>query len=254
MMIISTNKILSSVGFSSGCTMQRFLPTVLILLALTVGCRKTVLDTSYDEGRGFFPLTQGSWWLYEVDTIFYNEFSGDTVRGTAELLERADTLIVTPEGLTAMRLERFSKPAGSASWSPPRIWWATLTDRHALKAEENNIFAKLSFPLTAGSAWNGNVYNIFPEQRYTLVTLDVPFNQAYFSFDSTCSVRQLFYEDLLQYRRYEEKYARRVGMVYKLEYDVTGKTDPPEVGKYILNRIKGGIFREYVLKDYHVEP
>lgn len=224
----------------------------LAFLMQATACRKTVVDTSFNEGRNYFPLTQGSWWLYEVDTIFYNEFSGDTIKGKAELLEKADTLIVTPEGLTAMRLERFMRPAGSTTWSPPRIWWATLTERHALKAEENNIFAKLAFPLTAGSTWNGNVYNVFPEQRYTLLSLDKPYVGPFLSFDSTCTVKQLYYEDLLQYRRYEETYARHVGLVEKLEYDVTGRTEPAVVGKYILERIKGGIYRRYVLKDYFV--
>lgn len=248
-MKIFTNKSFLNIASGSGCLS---LSAGLTLLVLATACRKTVVDTSYDEGRNYFPLTQGSWWLYEVDTVFYNEFSGDTIQGKAELLERADTLIVTPEGLTAMRLERYTRPVGSQTWAPPRIWWATLTERHALKAEENNIFAKLAFPLTPGSTWNGNVYNIFPEQRYSLLSLDKPYNGPFLSFDSTCLVKQLFYEDLLQYRRYEETYARRVGLVEKLEYDVTGRTDPSVVGKYILDRIKGGVYRRYVLKDYSV--
>ncbi|MCX7650813.1 MAG: hypothetical protein N2050_09720 [Flavobacteriales bacterium] len=225
-----------------------------MVLFWAFGCRKTVLDNTQNTGRDYFPLTRGSWWLYQVDTIFYNEFSGDTVLGSAELLERADTLIITDNGLTAMRLERYSRPLGATAWGAPRIWWATLTDRHALKSEENNIYAKLAFPLTPNASWNGNVYNIFPEQRYTVKSIDNPYSGPFLNFDSVCTVQQLFYEDLLQYRRYEEIFARRVGLVWKLEMDVTGSTQPADIGKYILDRIKGGVVRKYALKDYSIEP
>jgi hypothetical protein len=227
--------------------MKKYTGLFLLAALFISSCREEVAMTP-DPGYSYFPLKKGSWIIYKVDSTYYDDFSKDTFNYTFDLLEKVDTLMWFSDSTLAFRLERYKRPDALSLWNGPRIWWADTSKTRALKAEENNIFVKLIFPNKTGDEWNGNAMNTFGYRTYVIQSKDIPYTIDSLTFDSTLTVVQQADTGknfLLDYRLYTEKYARNIGLIEKVIYDVTGYTDkdpiPDTISKPILKRIRSGI-------------
>lgn len=230
---------------------------VLSVVAVTLfSCRKESLSGNIDRGETYYPYAEGLWWEYDVDSIWYNDFSGDTVHATFILREEFDTFFVANDGNMAIRIERYRKANENAPWQGPRIWWTYITNDYAVKVEENNAFVKLNYPAKQGAKWNGNRLNFMEAWNYTYESVDQPLSLNGHGFDSTTSVLQKNYETLLERQFYKEKYARRVGLVEKTVIDVRGFIDsdniPDTIVKPLMNRIKSGVVITQRIRDWGV--
>ena len=74
---------------------------------------------------------------------------------------------------------------------------------------------KLRFPLIEGNVWNGNLYNNLAAQDFSLTTLNSSSILNGMNFDSTLTVLQSDYEDLLEKSFAIEQYAVGAGLIYK---------------------------------------
>ena len=221
---------------------------LLLLTGLFSSACREEIAMNPDQGYNYFPLKQGSWIIYKVDSTYYDDFSKDTFSYTFDLLEKVDTLMWFSDSTLAFRLERYKRRNDSGDWNGPRIWWADTSRTRALKAEENNIFVKLIFPNKMGDEWNGNSMNTFGYKAYRISSKDVSYKIDSLEFDSVLTVVQQADTGknfLLDYRLYTERYARNIGLIEKVAYDVTGYTDkdpiPDTIGKPVLQRIRSGI-------------
>lgn len=229
----------------------------LVVMAATLfSCRKETLSGDMDRGETYYPYAEGLWWEYDVDSTFYNDFSGDTVHAVFILREEFDTFFVANNGEMAIRIERYRKVNQNAPWQGPRIWWTYITDDYAVKVEENNPYVKLNYPARQGDQWNGNRLNFMDAWDYTYEYVDQPLTVNGNSFDSTTSILQISYETLLEKQFYKEKYARRVGLIEKDVIDIRGYTDsdniPDTIVKPLMNRIKSGVVIHQKIRDWGV--
>jgi hypothetical protein len=233
-----------------------FYTSLVIILSAMFSCRKESVS-GIERGLSYYPFAKGLWWEYNVDSTFYNDFSGDTIHAVFILREEFDTFFVTDNGEKAIRIERYRKVNETDAWQGPRIWWTYITADAAVKVEENFPYVKLNFPVKQNESWNGNRLNFMESWRYSYENIDIPLTVNSNAFDSTTSILQINKETLLEKQVYREKYARNVGLIEKSVTDIKGYTDsdniPDTIVKPLMNRIKSGVIIQQRIRSWGVE-
>lgn len=221
------------------------LSVAFLILISAYSCRKEAVDYTLDRGENYYPYAVGLWWEYDVDSTFYNDFSSDTVRVSYRLREEFISEFSTETGNPAIRVEQFRKYPGQSNWVGPRVYWTYLTQKGAVKVEENIPYVKINYPVSENATWNGNRYNFFNAEEYSYLSVDEPYTVNNLPFDSTAVVLQKSTESLLGRDFYQEKYARRVGLIEKEIVDIVGYVDtdniPDTIVRPLDQRIRSGI-------------
>jgi hypothetical protein len=233
-----------------------FFITLITAATVLFSCRKETIDAA-ERGESYYPYSENLWWEYDVDSTYYNDFSGDTVQATFILREEFDSFFVANNGEMAIRIERYRRVNESDPWQGPRIWWTYVTVDGAVKVEENVPYVKVNFPVKEGNEWNGNRLNFMESWDFVYESVDEPLTVNGNSFDSTTSILQISEETLLEKRFYKEKYARNVGLIEKSVTDIRGYTDsdniPDTIVKPLMNRIKSGVVITQKIRDWGVQ-
>lgn len=186
-------------------------------------CKKDVETVPpVNMGYNYFPEDIGSYVIYEVDSIAYDDKSHapDTTRYL--LKEVIASSFIDNSGRPTLRIERFKKmyvdtvPYDSIAWVGPRVWYANKTATSAEKVEENKRYIKLVFPSKEGKEWDGNSFNSLGEKLYEIISSDESESLNGVAFDSVVTVKQYEQIDFIEYIYEMEKYARNVGLIYKV--------------------------------------
>lgn len=220
-----------------------YLSVVLFLIAFW-GCKRTE-EEQPDMGYNYVPLEVGHYIIYEVDSIVYNDFNGDTLHYHYQLKELIESTYADNAGRPTQRLERYiryyndSVSIDSLPWSIARVWNMTRTNTELERMEENQRYLRLRFPPRDGQSWDGNVYNALGSWEYVYADVDVPFSSGSLQWDSTLLVKQKDETNLINRRYYAERYARNIGLIEKQIVDVFDTTIVP--GVPVVNRIAGGL-------------
>ena len=195
----------------------------LVLLLGFFSCKKDKeVEPTVDLGYNYYPDEVGRYVIYEVDSIYQDDplLWRDTTRYI--LKEVIASTFVDNSGRTTLRLERFYKmyvdtiPYDSIAWVGPRVWYANRTSSTLERVEENNRYLRLVFPAKEGEIWNGNVYNTLGEKEYEITSTDQPETINGLAFDSVVTVKQFEQINFIERRYEEEKFARNVGLIYKV--------------------------------------
>jgi hypothetical protein len=175
-----------------------------------------------DHGYNYFPDEIGSYVIYEVDSIAQDDKSNkhDTTR--YQLKELIADTFTDGSGRPTLRIERYKKfyndtvPYDSMNWVGPRVWYSNKTSTTAEKVEENIRYLKLIFPVTKGKHWDGNTFNTLGQKDYEMTSVDQSETINNNNFDSVVTVKQFEQIDFIEYIYEAEKYARNVGLIYKV--------------------------------------
>ncbi|MDX9940837.1 MAG: hypothetical protein RBS53_01315 [Bacteroidales bacterium] len=188
---------------------------ILGILVILAGCQEEQTDPE-KMYYSYFPDTVGQFVLYAVDSVVYDDFTGQVLHFEYEVKELIKSRFTDGEGKESLRLERYIRSDGESDWEIKDIWQARVLPDRAEKTEENITYIKLVFPPKAGSRWNGNAYNTLPEQGYRVTEAHKPYLiSPSLSFDSTVTVLQNDITTLISEEFQEEKYAKNVGLVFK---------------------------------------
>lgn len=223
---------------------------ILFILALALGfwaCENTLEDYQPENtGEDYFPLEVGNTWIYQVDSITYDNNGSKIDTSSIRVRETITEQFIDQEGNNAYRISRAWLK--NNFWVTSDIWFASKDKKLAYRTEENLRFAKLSFPIVEGNAWDGNafidediivkiegepirVYQNWGD--YSYFSVDQSENIGEENYPSVCTVKQVDLEDKITRRFAEEKYAKGVGLVYKhmivLNTQKFDSTDPWEV-------------------------
>jgi len=220
---------------------MKIIYTVIALCFIVASCKKT--ETYTDEGKNYFPLTAGKQVVYDVDSIYYNDFTctvdsffhqmrwtvGDTFRDATNRL--------------AYYINVDIRDNDSDVWKIHRVY-AAIPTPSSLELTENNLnYIKLIFPVTENTTWKGNSkiststepYQYLFDWDYTYENAGLPFDNGIQSFDNTVTVAE--HDEILndpdtQPGDYatktfaKEVYAKDVGLIYREMtnwiYDATG--------------------------------
>ncbi len=215
---------------------------VLFMMAVT-GCKKEKNNLP-DAGYSYFPDQPGTYVVYDVDSVVYDDFNNTVDTFRFQIKETIQSIYQDNSGRPTMRIERYKRKYNKniaynlIPWVLVDVWAANRTNTAAEKVEENIRYTKLAFVVQKEKKWNGNAQNTLGPQDYEYTDVDVPLSIGGASFDSTLTVLQQDHENLIEKQYYAESYARNTGMIYKKIIDVTSNTINSQ---YIMDRITSGL-------------
>ncbi len=224
---------------------QQSNPVYLILLII-VSCillfrcddDSVVIEKLYHE---YFPVNTGHWVIYNVDSIVYDDFTGNIDTFHYQVKEVFEEKFIDDSGKEAIRLERFIRWETDQDWQIKNAWVARLLPSRAEKVEENIRFIKLAFPVKINKNWNGNAYNSMPEQTYRYTDVHKPYTINELSFDSVATVLQKDDKTLISKEYQVEKFAKNAGMIYKEYINLKTEVD---------GSVISGVDYRYEIVDY----
>jgi len=192
----------------------RFLFIIIIIAAFFSSCKKDTGEPVY-MGYNYFPVNTGHWVIYNVDSISYNDFTGEIDSFRYQIKEYVESVFIDNAGRTSQRLERYIRYSDTADWVIKDVWYETLTASSAERVEENIRMVKLIFPVEESQIWDGNAYNTLGSQTYKYQDVHTPAVINNVSLDSTLTVTQKNSTTLISEDFQQEIYAAHIGMVYK---------------------------------------
>ncbi len=200
-------------------TVIRFASLLTILLMIN-SCSKDDNDNQncpiVISGWEYFPIDSGFTRFYQIDSVYWDPFTGvhDTI--SYELKEVIAGDFIDNQGRKAQRIERFRKD-NTGNWSIYKVWSSIRTNTTAETVEDNIRIIKLTFPCSTGVSWDGNAYNANGEKTFEYSACNVSGSSYSLQFTQCATVNQ---DDepanLLNDRKDLEKYAYNIGMYYRM--------------------------------------
>lgn len=179
-------------------------------------------QTTYENNLflDYFPATQGSFIIYDCDSVVYNDFTGQTDTFKFQIKEYYESTYNDNSGRNSIRIERWKKEADSVKWFLKDVWSLTKTNQAIEKVEEDVRYLKLLFPPKNGLTWNTNALNSLDKREVEIQKLHTPYHLGNLKFDSTLTMVNTDPENLVYEFRNTEIFAIHTGMVYKNLVDV----------------------------------
>lgn len=205
---------------------MKSLPLLILFLISFASCEDQLgNDPSNVEGNTlyrYFPLEAGSFIVYSVDSIIHR-YEDDLTDNPDSLIdtfhyevkEVVDSDFIDGEGDVAWRISRYYRNADSLDWNFTSLWTAKITSQSAQRVEENVRFVKISFPVEVNKTWNGNYYNFFPPEDYSIEEANTPLSIGNFNFDSSLTVLENHDFNNIQRIHKESKYVYGLGLAFR---------------------------------------
>lgn len=228
----------------------------VVFSLLLIGCSDPEEDVVLTQPSEYQPLKIGSWYLYDVDSIAYNDFTTPVTIDTFEyqLKEMITDTFTDQAGNLNYRLERErrmkndSLPYDSLNWMHADVWFITEKGNTIERVEENNRYVSLMSPVRDGINWDGNAFNYKESWDFNYQKIGQPFD----SFGNTVTVNQILEDQfVIIYQLYEEVYAKDVGLINRVRIDVESQNlvDP---NIPVIDRAEKGYQFFQKLTDYYI--
>src|ERR1043165_19624 len=112
-----------------------------LLFSAGLSCKKEK-DPDPDMGYNYFPDKPGKYVIYDVDSFYYNDFTGNIDTFKFQVKEKIHSVYTDLQSRPTLRIERYIKnysptvPYSSMSWMLKDVWAANRTATTAEKVEE----------------------------------------------------------------------------------------------------------------------
>jgi hypothetical protein len=224
------------------------LSCLLFILSLIISCKKNDSTATVDSTNNYFPIDIGHTWIYDVDSIGYDDNTGATVIDSSHHYQYKETItenFIDAEGKPSQKLARYYRKNDTDTWVTANVWVIKRDNLRAEKIQENVRFVKLIFPLSVNSFWNGNIFNNIGSDKYFVDNFDQPATVNGIYYDKTLKVRRDSSINAIEEIRQFEIYARNIGLIYFQSDSIN--TQPIDTS----NLTKSRGFRYYVkLKSF----
>jgi hypothetical protein len=150
--------------------------TVYQLLLLTVivtalnSCSKQTDTVSTASIGDYYPLTIGSYSIYQLDSTVYVNYGQSREVHSHVAKDLVDATITDNMGRPSFRIRRlFRSTIDTSQWIEHATYLVTPLDKSVEVVEENLRIIKLQLPITNDFSWNGNRYlsdDMFPEYGF----------------------------------------------------------------------------------------
>jgi len=221
----------------------------LSLVFTTFSCTKNTKEISYLKPSSYYPLEIGNSYIYEVDSIVFNDFDQSVDSFKFQIIESYTDTFRDIYNELAYKIERKKRNKIQLNeyeaWGNPQIWWVNLAKNQSIQRVENNLrFVNLATPIQNNFSWKGNAFNFLAEWdfRYAMV------NESFENFDSTLTVIQReIPENLILKEYYEQKFAKNIGLIYYHYINVESKNN---LSIPLMQRIENGVIYTQKLIQY----
>ena len=229
---------------------------LLLFVSFLIGCGDSTNKPVYLKPSDYQPLKIGVWYIYDVDSITYNDFTTPVTVDSInfQLKEEITDTFTDQAGKLNFRLERSKRFYNDSivfdnlAWELTDIWYITQDGKNIQRVEENNRYISLLNPIKDKAIWDGNALNSLESWDYTYLKVDEPFD----TYGNTVTVNQYVFDDpLIYYELYEEVYAKGIGLVNRVRIHVESQ-DYSNPNIPVLNRIESGIQYFQKLNDYYI--
>lgn len=217
-------------------------------------CKKTSEDFQTAAISDYAPFTAGKYITYKLDSLVYINFGVSSVIRSYEVKYMVDAEITDNLNRPAYRIIRYIRKTPANTFTPDATFEAVKTNNSLEFKENNERFIKLKLPIRNGYAWKGNTYidtySLNSEVRYLddwdyiYDSVGVAATVSTFNLGNTIKVDQRDEvignpTDINSYSEINkgvEKYAKDIGMVYRLFFH--SEYQPPTPGR-------GGYYQGY---------
>jgi hypothetical protein len=218
-------------------------------LSVFISCKKSSEVIVSAEISDYAPLVVGKYITYKLDSLVFVNFNSTSAVRTYEVKYAVEAQITDNLNRPAFRIVRYIRKTAANTFLPDATFLATNTGNGFEFVENNMRFIKLLQPIRDGFTWKGNVYidtySINSDFRY-LDDWDYTYSGvgAVENGVETIVVEQQDEvignpSDLTGYHEINqgvEKYAKGIGLVYKLFLHT--EYQPPIPGR-------GGFYQGY---------
>jgi hypothetical protein len=237
--------------------MNKLLPSfylifiLLVFFTIQISCKKDASISPISvNNKNYFPLEKGRYWIYKVDSFYYNDFTSSIDTFSFELKEYIESEIKDDKGNTSYRLERYYRNNSTENWQLKRVWLASFSQNSALKTEENIRYLKLLFPIKQNLKWNGNAYNTLGEQNFEYTDIHKKTSLGTLDFDSVCTILQIADTSLISIEYHSEQYAANVGLIKKRKMSLQDTRSTIQTSIPIVERANKGTDVIYTIISY----
>ncbi len=158
---------------------------IIVALSL-VACQKNAEQPNLDYGYYYYPIKPSTSHVFWVDSISYNDNTGKIDTFRFQLLQKFDTLI--SNNPTTYRILRFVRTHDSTEWIERESYFVIQKKENIQMVEDGIYFVKLSFPVSIGSKWKGNLFNNLAPETYEYQSVGVPYTIGDSTFQQTATV------------------------------------------------------------------
>jgi len=234
--------------------MRKFI-WISIYLLLLIGCSKDSPSTlDLKEASEYYPLKLGAWYIYDVDSISYNDFNESIDSLTYQVKEELTDTFYDLEGSLSYEITRYKRMgndsviADNMPWGISDIWWVKNRNGNIERIEENNRYITLSNPILQGKKWNGNAYNYMSSLmwEYTYKNIADTFGQ----YENTITVVQKDSDTEIDSTCYIEVFAEEIGLVSRTRTFLESPSNSLPI--HMIYKIEKGFQYFQTLKSYYI--
>ena len=237
--------------------MNKLLPSfylifiLLVFFTIQISCKKDASISPISvNNKNYFPLEKERYWVYKVDSFYYNDFTSSIDTFSFELKEYIESEIKDDKGNTSFKVERYYRNNNTENWQLKRVWQASFLQNSALKTEENIRYVKLMFPIKQNLKWNGNAYNTSGNQNFEYTDIHKKTSLGTLDFDSVCTVLQMADTSLISIEYHSEQYAANVGLIKKRKMTLQDTRSTIQTSIPIVERANKGTDVIYTIISY----
>ncbi len=207
--------------------MKRSYLLILAALWAITSCTR-ISDFTLDPGYDYYPLDIGHTTVYEVDSVIYSPL----LAGGRDTFHWEMKVVITDtfrdaEGRTVHLAEEYRRRKGASFWEGPERTMIVQTAQR-IEYQANNIrLIPFVFPPVKGKSWNGAVFvpdndtfDFYRNWNNVFLAVDEAYDMGANSFEKTAHILESDDENLLEYRYSEARYARDIGLIERIQYNL----------------------------------
>lgn len=193
------------------------------MLFLLVQCEKNTYEPLPEElGYAYFPLREGTVWVYEVDSIAFNSFNPSKLRDTFHYLLRhtLSSSFTLNQTDTFYLLERSISSDRGLNWRKSDDWLMFRNAQNAQITAQGRKTVNMVFPVRLFKEWDGNLYNELDPEEYIYQSTDMRYRLNDSLDVPSVQVLQRDRENFVQRQYAEEVYGKNIGLCEKKVIDL----------------------------------
>lgn len=245
--------------------MKLILYLSILSALLLASCKNVQDDFATEFGFDYYPLKVGKYLTYHIDSIIYDPTGDSLVRSSSIIKETIVDSFIDLSGTPVFRIEQYQRMADTLPWTIKNVITASISSDVAIRVEDNFRFIKLTFPLWINKTWNGNAFfdpntkvivagetlEMFKSWNYKVLGLAEPHTVGSFSFPDVATIQNADNENLIEYRKAFEQYAKGVGLVYRELWILDSQCIEDCIGLSWEEKAEKGFILKQTLIDYN---